>query len=140
MSNKISILDIPSNYKLTKQSHEDLLRGILFKVEESGELNPAEAFAICDTLEKIGKAGKENLRKHISDRDTAFGAEITIAGGNTAIDYADDSVIQELTEKIKERQELLKAALKNEIADVNTGEIIKPKIKNKKATITVNYK
>ena len=137
---EISILDLPTNYQLTKQAHEDLLQGILYKVNESGELSPAEAFAICDTLEKIGAAGKKNFRANINSGDIAFGTEITITGGNPAIDYSDDHVIKELTAQIKARQELLKTAVKNEIADAQTGEIIKPKLKAKASTITVNYK
>ena len=141
MTDKISLLDIPTNYQLTKQAHEDLLQGILYKVNDSGELSPAEAFAICDTLEKIGAAGKKNFRANINSGDIAFGTEITITGGNPAIDYDSDTVIKDLKEQIKARQKVLQAAMETNIAETETGEIVqKPKMKLSNQSVTVKYK
>lgn len=84
----------------------------------------------------------EELMKY--DRGTTQMGSTTVEIAETGVkyDYQEDPILQELEQKklsvmnaIKDRQEILKS-LKTEVADTETGEIMKPAVK----TSSTNYK
>jgi hypothetical protein len=137
---------------LIKQLPETKAELVLFssKVKESilnGDINPIEIDVRLKFLEELinsirkDKDVKDLIVSEIHKYEKTFNyrdkAIITISE-RSSYDYTNDCVYTELKEKIKARENLLKALPKNGMADTETGEMVYPPIVKK--TDIVSYK
>ena len=142
MSQEITFLNLPTNFVFTEQVLETLFYQLREKTDD-GTYSYQELFIAADAMEKIGKRAKNFARPKIGDKEEAFGAVLTVTGGNKTIDYDADSEVQELKKKIEARKALIKAAAASagvDVVDAQTGEKIEPVYKITSLTKKVNYK
>ena len=116
---------------------------------DNGEINALEVFATFKKLEKVFDESKrkveEQAQKEASNYDKNFkvaGVEFTQKEGSKTLQYSEDFLIVELTDKIKQRQELIKVATisKEPIYDQNGIEVTKVSIKSSKSILAVKFK
>lgn len=116
----------------TMQSNIDLLlQGV-----ENGEVNGLEVFAVFKKLEKIFDEAKKKAEKYAFDEAekvnektfTNFGCQFTIKQGYAQYNYEEDHVYSDLKEKLKNREELLKLALKSKDIIFGSDGVEVPKV------------
>jgi hypothetical protein len=96
----------------------------------AGEVNPLMAKVLHDIFNEVMK--DKDVKDAIMNEADLHGGEIEFNGfkykksARTTHSYKHDGVWQELAGKVKAREELMKLAHKQDVADPNTGEIISP--------------
>jgi hypothetical protein len=129
---------------------EKTTQGINAIVEavEAGVVNPLDAFASFNKLEKLFKEAKvkiEELARDEADKYTEktfkLGAvEFTKKQGASKLNYSEDVFYTKLVEKVKAREELLKVAQKSTIYDDEGVEVPKVSISYNKDSLMVKFK
>ena len=74
------------------------------------------------------------------EKHIAFGIEITPVSGRTMIQYQEDEVWQELKNKLQQREELLKVALKSDETIYDSDGVEVPKVNVKYASDSLQIK
>lgn len=109
---------------------------------EKGEIDKYQAMAnICRLKEVVNSADAE-MRKHLPEiKHTCFGVEFTPVNGGETINYGDDPIYQNLKAELKEREELLKLALKQTqvIFDAYGNEVPQVSVTPRKSSITLKF-
>jgi hypothetical protein len=128
---------------------EKTTQGINAIVEavEAGVVNPLDAFASFNKLEKLFKEAKvkiEELARDEADKYTEktfkLGAvEFTKKQGASKLNYSEDVFYTKLVEKVKAREELLKVAQKSTIYDDEGVEVPKVSISYNKDSLVVKF-
>jgi len=109
---------------------------------EAGEIDKFEAFAQAERLALATANVRDEIKKHLPrEKHSFFGIEITPVTGRTMIQFQDDLVWAELKEKLSQREELLKVALKIEepFYDSEGCEVPKVSVKYAADSLTVKY-
>jgi len=129
---------------------EKTTQGINAIVEavEAGVVNPLDAFASFNKLEKLFKEAKvkiDELARDEADKYTAktftFGnVEFTRKDGAKKLNYSEDLFYSNLQAKLKAREELLKVAQKSTIYDDEGVEVPKVSISYNKDSLMVKFK
>ena len=130
---------------------EKTTQGINAIVEavEAGVVNPLDAFASFNKLEKLFKEAKikiDELARDEAEKYTSktfiFGnVEFTRKDGAKKLNYSEDLVYSELQAKLKAREELLKVAQKQTMLFDNEGvEVPKVSISYNKDSLMVKFK
>jgi hypothetical protein len=129
---------------------EKTTQGINAIVEavENGVVNPLDAFASFNKLEKLFKEAKvkiDELARDEAEKYTAktftFGnVEFTRKDGAKKLNYAEDLLYSNLQVKLKEREELLKVAQKTTVYDDEGVEVPKVSISYNKDSLMVKFK
>jgi hypothetical protein len=129
---------------------EKTTQGINAIVEavEAGVVNPLDAFASFNKLEKLFKEAKvkiDELARDEADKYTAktftFGnVEFTRKDGAKKLNYSEDLLYSNLQAKVKAREELLKVAQKSTIYDDEGVEVPKVSISHNKDSLMVKFK
>jgi hypothetical protein len=129
---------------------EKTTQGINAIVEavEAGVVNPLDAFASFNKLEKLFKEAKvkiDELARDEADKYTAktftFGnVEFTRKDGAKKLNYAEDLLYSNLQTQLKAREELLKVAQKSTIYDDEGVEVPKVSISYNKDSLMVKFK
>jgi hypothetical protein len=129
---------------------EKTTQGINAIVEavENGVVNPLDAFASFNKLEKLFKEAKvkiDELARDEADKYTAktftFGnVEFTRKDGAKKLNYSEDLLYSNLQAKLKSREELLKVAQKSTIYDDEGVEVPKVSISYNKDSLMVKFK
>jgi hypothetical protein len=129
---------------------EKTTQGINAIVEavEAGVVNPLDAFASFNKLEKLFKEAKvkiDELARDEAEKYTAktftFGnVEFTRKDGAKKLNYAEDLLYSNLQAKLKAREELLKVAQKSTIYDDEGVEVPKVSISYNKDSLMVKFK
>ena len=112
------------------------------KLIDSGELDKQEAFAQAERLTLAITNVRDELKKSLPrEKQTFYGIEVTPVSGRQMIQYNEDLVWSELKEKLSQREELLKVALKtNEPFYDNEGcEVPKVSVKYSADSLTIKY-
>lgn len=102
--------------ELTKKEIEE--KGYLSacNLMHEGEINEYQALASAERLKTYTDAFCKEIRKKITLKDKnykAFGVEFSLSNTGDRMDWAQDDVYASLTKQLKEREELLKMALKS---------------------------
>jgi hypothetical protein len=130
---------------------EKTTQGINAIVEavEAGVVNPLDAFASFNKLEKLFKEAKvkiDELARDEADKYTEktfkLGAvEFTKKQGASKLNYSEDLFYTKLVEKVKEREELLKVARKqsNPFYDSEGVEVPKVSVSYNKDSLVVKF-
>jgi hypothetical protein len=129
---------------------EKTTQGINAIVEavENGVVNPLDAFASFNKLEKLFKEAKvkiDELARDEAEKYTAktftFGnVEFTRKDGAKKLNYSEDLLYSNLQAKLKAREELLKVAQKSTIYDDEGVEVPKVSISHNKDSLMVKFK
>jgi hypothetical protein len=129
---------------------EKTTQGINAIVEavENGVVNPLDAFASFNKLEKLFKEAKvkiDELARDEADKYTAktftFGnVEFTRKDGAKKLNYSEDLLYSNLQAQLKAREELLKVAQKSTIYDDEGVEVPKVSVSYNKDSLMVKFK
>jgi hypothetical protein len=129
---------------------EKTTQGINAIVEavENGVVNPLDAFASFNKLEKLFKEAKvkiDELARDEAEKYTAktftFGnVEFTRKDGAKKLNYSEDLLYSNLQAKLKAREELLKVAQKSTIYDDEGVEVPKVSVSYNKDSLMVKFK
>lgn len=114
----------------------------------SGIHNPLNVEILLKNLEETIKAIRANkqvkeavlleLNKY-AEKTIDYGVAIISKKQSVSYDYSNDAVWNDLNAKIKERETLLKA-IKEPLADANSGEMIEPALKKSTDTYSISFK
>jgi hypothetical protein len=115
---------------------------------ENGVVNPLDAFASFNKLEKLFKEAKvkiDELARDEAEKYTAktftFGnVEFTRKDGAKKLNYSEDLLYSNLQAQLKAREELLKVAQKSTIYDDEGVEVPKVSISHNKDSLSVKFK
>jgi hypothetical protein len=115
---------------------------------ENGVVNPLDAFASFNKLEKLFKEAKvkiDELARDEAEKYTAktftFGnVEFTRKEGAKKLNYSEDLLYSNLQTQLKAREELLKVAQKSTIYDDEGVEVPKVSISHNKDSLSVKFK
>jgi hypothetical protein len=128
---------------------EKTTQGINAIVEavEAGVVNPLDAFASFNKLEKLFKEAKvkiDELARDEADKYTEktfkLGAvEFTKKQGASKLNYSEDLFYNNLQAKLKAREELLKVAQKSTIYDDEGVEVPKVSVSYNKDSLVVKF-
>jgi hypothetical protein len=129
---------------------EKTAQGINAIVEavENGVVNPLDAIASFNKLEKLFKEAKvkiDELARDEAEKYTAktftFGnVEFTRKDGAKKLNYSEDLLYSNLQAQLKAREELLKVAQKSTIYDDEGVEVPKVSISHNKDSLMVKFK
>ena len=129
---------------------EKTTQGINAIVEavEAGVVNPLDAFASFNKLEKLFKEAKvkiDELARDEAEKYTAktftFGnVEFTRKDGAKKLNYSEDLLYSNLQAQLKAREELLKVSQKSTIYDDEGVEVPKVSISYNKDSLMVKFK
>jgi len=129
---------------------EKTTQGINAIVEavENGVVNPLDAFASFNKLEKLFKEAKvkiDELARDEAEKYTAktftFGnVEFTRKDGAKKLNYSEDLLYSNIQAQLKAREELLKVAQKSTIYDDEGVEVPKVSISYNKDSLMVKFK
>lgn len=131
-----------ANFLPNKKEIEFSSKEFAKKLIDSGELDKQEAFAQAERLSLAITNVRDELKKSLPrEKQTFYGIEITPVSGRQMIQYNEDLVWSELKEKLLQREELLKVALKtNETFYDSEGvEVPKVSVKYSADSLTIKY-
>lgn len=131
-----------ANFLPNKKEIEFSSKEFAKKLIDSGELDKQEAFAQAERLALAITNVRDELKKSLPrEKQTFYGIEITPVSGRQMIQYNEDLVWSELKEKLSQREELLKVALKadDSIYDSEGVEVPKVSVKYSADSLTVKY-
>lgn len=113
------------------------------KVLDDGLVDPLKVFSnVCRLKEVINAADKEFRDKlSIVEKRSENGVEFSSMAGRETPNYNEDAVFNALSEQLKQRQELLKSALKQKelIFDSEGCEVPRVTSSQSKSSITVKF-
>jgi hypothetical protein len=115
---------------------------------EAGVVNPLDAFASFNKLEKLFKEAKvkidelarDEAEKYTSKTFTFGNVEFTRKDGAKKLNYSEDLLYSNLQTQLKAREELLKVAQKSTIYDDEGVEVPKVSISYNKDSLMVKFK
>jgi hypothetical protein len=129
---------------------EKTTQGINAIVEavENGVVNPLDAFASFNKLEKLFKEAKvkidemarDEAEKYTEKTFTFGNVEFTRKDGAKKLNYSEDLYYSNLQAKLKSREELLKVAQKSTVYDEEGVEVPKVSISYNKDSLSVKFK
>jgi hypothetical protein len=97
----------------------------------------SQAVRIKETINTIYDAIKESIP---AEKQIAYGIEINPVNGRQMIQFAEDEVYANLQKQLKDREELLKVALKTETPFYDNEGFEVPKVSVKYASDSLNVK
>lgn len=109
---------------------------------ESGEVDKLEMFAQAERITQAITNVRDEIKATLPrEKQTAYGIEINPVNGRQMIQYNEDLVWSELKEKLSNREELLKVALKTTetFYDSEGVEVTKVSVKYSADSLTIKY-
>ena len=131
-----------SNFLPTKKEIEVSSKQFAKNLIDSGEVDKLEIFAQAERLTQAITNVRDEIKATLPrEKQTAFGIEINPVNGRQMIQYNEDLVWSELKEKLSNREELLKVALKTTetFYDSEGVEVPKVSVKYSADLLTVKY-
>lgn len=122
---------------------ETLLQGV-----ENGQINGLDVFATFKKLEKIFTDAKQKVEKYAFDEADMYektfkhsGVTFTKTEGRETLNYSEDHICKELSEKLEARKALVKVATKSKdvIFDSEGNEVTKVSSTFSKASLSVKF-
>lgn len=127
----------------TKKQAEQVGKDLCEKVFSKGLLDEKKIFSnICRLKEVVNSADKAfRERLNIQGTESVNGVEFSYKNGSKKLNYMEDIIYRNLSEKLKEREELLKVAhnSKDPIFDSEGAEVPKITAVFNKSSITVKF-
>ena len=134
----VSTANFLPNKKEIEFSSKEFAKNLI----ESGEIDKLEAFAQAERLSLAITNVRDELKASLPrEKNTFFGIEVNPVNGRQMIQYNEDLIWSELKEKLSQREELLKVALKtNEpFYDSEGCEVPKVSVKYSADSLTIKY-
>lgn len=134
----ITLYDATFTKKEAQKTGYNLAKQII----DGGEVSKHEALANLVRLsEVINNAITEIKESVIHEKVTILGVEFTPTNGRTMHNYKDDHLWNEINNKLKQREELLKVALKSDESIFDSEGVEVPKISTSyaKSSLTIKF-
>lgn len=131
-----------SNFLPTKKEIENSGRLFAKQILSHGEIDKYELFSQAERLATATANIRDEIKSHLpKEKHQCFGIELTPVSGRTMIQFHEDLVWSELKEKMQQREELLKVALKSDepIYDSEGCEVPKVSVKYASDSLQVKY-
>jgi exonuclease VII small subunit len=120
----------------------------IIEAVENGIVNPLDAFASFNKLEKLFKEAKTKIdalaiveaEKYTSKTFKLGSVEFTRKDGAKRLNYSEDLLYSQIQEKLKAREELLKIAQKQTVYDDEGVEVTKVSVSHNKDSLMVKFK
>jgi type III secretory pathway component EscV len=131
-----------NNFLPTKKELELSSKTFAKNLIDSGEIDKYEAFAQAVRMSKALEVITDEIKTALPrEKHTFFGIELTPVSGRSMIQFQEDEYWQDLKNKLTQREELLKTALKSDspIYDSEGVEVPKVSVKYASDSITVKY-
>lgn len=131
-----------SNFLPTKKEIENSGRLFAKQILSHGEIDKYELFSQAERLANVTANIRDEIKSHLPrEKHSFFGIEVTPVNGRTMIQFQDDLVWSELKEKMQQREELLKVALKSDEStyDSEGFEVPKVSVKYSADSLTIKY-
>lgn len=116
---------------------------------KNGEIKALEVFATFKKIESVFKSAKEQIDEWALHEAETYGeksfsiasVKFTINNGSERLNYAEDHVVRDLTDRLKQRQELVKLATKSKdvIFDSDGVEVTKVSSTFTKPSISIKF-
>ena len=130
------------NFLPTKKEVQTSSKAFAKKLIDSGDYNPIELFSQALRLKEALTVIESEIKNSLPDENfEAFGLKATYKQGGEMPQYKDDPIYEELYNKLKQRETLLKTVLKSDeaIYDSEGIEVPKVSVKHRKSSLTINY-
>lgn len=136
--------DIVTLYDATFTKKEAQKTGLNLakQIINGGEVSKHEALANLVRLNEVISNAITEIKESVSnEKVTVLGVEFTPVNGRTMYDFKSDHLWSELNNKLKQREELLKVALKSDETIFDSEGIEVPKIEttNSKSSLTIKF-
>ena len=135
--------DIVSLYDATFTKKEAIKTGqnLAQNIIDSGNVSKHEALANLVRLQEVVSNAVSVLKDSVSDEKALLlGVEFTPINGRSMPQFSDDDVWQDLSKKIKQREELLKVAMKSDEPIYDNEGVEVPKITCNYSKSSLNIK
>jgi len=135
--------DIVSLYDATFTKKEAIKTGqnLAQNIIDSGNVSKHEALANLVRLQEVVSNAVSVLKDSVSDEKLSIlGVEFTPMNGRSMPQFSDDDVWQDLSKKIKQREELLKVAMKSDEPIYDNEGVEVPKISCNYSKSSLNIK
>ena len=107
---------------------------------DTGEINKVEAFAQAERLTTAISNVRDELKASLPrEKQIAYGIEINPVNGRQIIQFSEDPIWLQLNADLKEREELLKLAQKQEVLDLYGEDVPKVSVKYSADSLTIKY-
>lgn len=109
---------------------------------DSGEINKVEVYAQALRLKEALSIIEAELKESLGQENfESFGIKATYRNGGESLNYSEDPIYADLQKQLKDREELLKVALKSDstIYDSEGIEIPKVSTTNRKSSLSITY-
>ena len=136
--------EIATLYDATFTKREAINTGINLaqSIIDNGNVSKHEALANFIRLNEVISNTISTLKESVSlDKVTVLGVEFTPTNGRSMPQFSDDQTWCEINEKLKQREELLKVAMKSKDEIYDSEGILVPKIsvKYSKDSLVIKY-
>ena len=130
-----------SNFLPTKKEIENSGRSLAKQILSHGEIDKYELFSQAERLATVTANIRDEIKEALPhEKHTAFGIEFCPVSGRTMINFQEDEVWSELKEKLQQREELLKVALKSNDPIYDSEGVEVPKVSKKFAKDSLQAK
>lgn len=123
-----------SNFLPSKKEIELSSKSFAKKLIESGEHDKMELFAQAERISLAVGTIRDEIKACLpKEKQSAYGIEINPVNGSQMIQYSEDPIYADLKKQLKDREELLKVALKTDNTFYDSEGIEVPKVSVKYA-------
>jgi len=130
-----------SNFLPTKKEIENNGRLFAKQILSHGEIDKYELFSQAERLTTATANIRDEIKSHLpKEKHSFFGIEVSPVNGRTMIQFNEDYIWSELKEKMQQREELLKVALKSDESIYDSEGIEVPKVSVKYASDSLQVK
>lgn len=131
-----------NNFLPSKKEIQITSKKFVSNILEAGEVNKVEVYAQALRLKEALSIIEAELKESLGQENfEAFGIKGTFRNGGESLNYSDDPIYLDLQKQLKDREELLKVALKSDstIYDSEGIEIPKVSTTNRKSSLSITY-
>ena len=134
----VTLYDATFTKKEAQQTGVNLAKQII----DGGEVSKHEALANLVRLNEVISNAITEIKESVSnEKVTVLGVEFTPVNGRTMYNFKDDHTWNDLNNKLKQREELLKVALKSDETIFDNEGIEVPKVSTSytKSSLTIKF-
>lgn len=130
-----------SNFLPTKKEVELSSKKFAKELLNSGEIDKMEAFSQAERMALAITTVRDEIKASLPrEKNIAFGIEVNPVNGRQMIQFAEDPIYADILKELKEREELLKLALKTDKPFYDSEGIEVPKVSVKYAADSLQVK
>ena len=128
------------NFLPNKKEIQFSAKAFITDILDKGESDKYELFAQAKRMSEALEVVTAKLLESLPQENfEAFGLKGTFRNGGDAICYKDDPTWVILQKELKDREELLKLALKQDMFDAYGNEVTKCSVTPRKSSITIKF-